>query len=104
MFCAKCGSQVALQAPFCPVCGTPQGMAQVVMPVVMPTIRMDKAQGTKWIGQGWELVKLDMVICDPCCLVSDGERGGSADFAGADGVGDSVCDDAADVCGEDGGG
>lgn len=32
------------------------------MAVAMPTIRMDKAQGSKWIGQGWKLVKLDMVM------------------------------------------
>ena len=63
MFCAKCGSLVAPQTPFCPVCGTPQEMAGAPQPmaVAMPIIRMDKAQGSKWIGQGWELVKLDMV-------------------------------------------
>ena len=37
------------------------GMQQP-MAVAMPTIRMDKAQGSKWIGQGWKLVKLDMVM------------------------------------------
>lgn len=35
---------------------------QQPMAVAMPTIRMDKAQGSKWIGQGWKLVKLDMVM------------------------------------------
>jgi hypothetical protein len=68
MFCPKCGSQVAAEAPYCPVCGMPQspGAAQNApfgappMIVPAPAIRTEKANATKWIGQGWDLVKSDI--------------------------------------------
>ncbi len=68
MFCPKCGTQVAAEAPYCPACGMPQtpgapenpplGSPQTIVP--MPVIRCEKANGAKWIGQGWDLVKSDL--------------------------------------------
>jgi hypothetical protein len=65
MFCAKCGSAVAPQAPFCPVCGAPQEVSSGMgmpgpMAMARPVIRLDKADGMRWLGQGWEIVKADI--------------------------------------------
>lgn len=68
MYCPRCGSQVAPNAPYCPTCGTPQSpgapqnppLGAPLMMVPKPTVRSEKANGTKWIGQGWDLVKSDI--------------------------------------------
>ncbi|MCX6586825.1 MAG: zinc-ribbon domain-containing protein [Acidobacteria bacterium] len=65
MFCSRCGSQVVVGAPFCAACGSPQtpGASQYANPgalVPRPAIRCAKADGAKWIGQGWDVVKSDL--------------------------------------------
>lgn len=68
MFCPKCGTQIAADAPYCPGCGMPQtpgatqspGIGAASMAIAMPAIRSEKANATKWIGQGWDVVKSDL--------------------------------------------
>src|SRR5260221_215002 len=67
MFCQNCGSEVASSAEFCTRCGASQrieagsGGSQVTMaPPPIPPVPGGKAQTTRWIGQGWDLVKSDL--------------------------------------------
>lgn len=65
MFCSRCGSQIVAEAPFCPSCGAPQqqGAPQYAPPAALvprPAIRCEKADGAKWLGQGWDVVKSDL--------------------------------------------
>jgi uncharacterized membrane protein len=65
MFCNKCGANVEPNAQFCPGCGQTMGAAppqetttpQAYIPPVTAS-----AQTGKWIGEGWEIVKTDIVM------------------------------------------
>jgi uncharacterized membrane protein len=64
MFCTKCGSQVSSDVQFCPTCGQPlaagAGASSGVPPVAwIPPVGV-KSQTGRWIGEGWQMVKLDM--------------------------------------------
>jgi hypothetical protein len=65
MFCSRCGSQIAAEVSFCPSCGSSQqpGAPQYASSAALaprPAIRGEKADGAKWIGQGWDVVKSDL--------------------------------------------
>ena len=63
MFCHKCGTQVNSDVQFCPTCGQAMGspLASSSVPAVPWIAPVGiKAQPSKWIGEGWELVKQDM--------------------------------------------
>ena len=63
MFCHRCGTQVNPDVQFCPSCGEPMTSplasgVSAALPWTAPT--GIKATPGKWIGEAWELVKLDM--------------------------------------------
>jgi hypothetical protein len=63
MFCHKCGTQVNPDVQFCPTCGQAMSspLASSPLPAVPWTAPVGiKATPSKWIGEGWELVKQDM--------------------------------------------
>src|SRR5690242_8985321 len=69
MFCQNCGSEVGDAEAFCARCGAPQrieagsgGAATVVAPTSPPytPVRGGQADTTRWIGRGWDLVKIDL--------------------------------------------
>jgi uncharacterized membrane protein len=69
MFCQNCGSQVGPGAQFCSRCGASQrieagasGGSQVTTapPALFLAVPGRKAETSKWIGEGWELVKSDL--------------------------------------------
>ena len=68
MFCQNCGSQVGTGAQFCSRCGASQrieagtgagGQVTTAPPPYLP-VSSGKAEISRWIGQGWELVKSDL--------------------------------------------
>jgi len=64
MFCHSCGSQVASDVQFCPVCGTSlaaatPGAAGGLAAVWTPPAAV-QVQASRWIGEGWRLVKADL--------------------------------------------
>src|SRR5712691_8678570 len=68
MFCQNCGSQVGPGAQFCSRCGASQrieagasggGQVTTAPPPYLPVLG-GKAETSRWIGQGWELVKSDL--------------------------------------------
>ena len=70
MFCNVCGNSIDTSTQFCPKCGTPLASAgpQPQQPggQMLPSIAYVTPQGVKaktgeWIGQGWELVKSDIM-------------------------------------------
>lgn len=62
MFCPHCGAQIADNAPYCPTCGRPQNISQGTPPAAsFGPPQGVKAQTGKWIGQGWDIVKADML-------------------------------------------
>ncbi len=64
MFCQQCGAAVEPNAPFCPSCGKPQpteGVESAPAPAELSAPRAVQVRTGDWIGQGWQLVKADMV-------------------------------------------
>ncbi len=68
MFCQNCGTQVGPGAQFCSRCGASQrieagagggGQVTTAPPPNLP-VTGGKAEISRWIGQGWELVKSDL--------------------------------------------
>jgi hypothetical protein len=64
MFCQRCGTQVGSDVQFCPNCGEAQGGAPLSgnAPSPAPWIAPPgvQASGSRWIGEGWALVKADL--------------------------------------------
>src|ERR1700742_272492 len=67
MYCQTCGAQVPGDQRFCTNCGRPVEAGPPPPPPPMPTVPQPwtppvqiKAQGGRWITEGWELVKADM--------------------------------------------
>ena len=64
MFCQRCGTQVGSDVQFCPNCGQPQGGAPVLGSAPSPATWTPptgvQASGSRWIGEGWTLVKADL--------------------------------------------
>ncbi len=66
MFCHGCGTQVTPDLQFCPNCGQPLAAgAPLGAPMAPPLLWTPpvgiKAAPGRWIGEGWEIVKADMV-------------------------------------------
>ena len=64
MFCHNCGTQVADNIQFCPNCGqsvaaSPLGGSAIPAAPFVPRAGI-KAEGGRWIGEGFELVKKDL--------------------------------------------
>jgi len=63
MFCNKCGTEISADAQFCTACGTPLpsagGLIVAPAPPWTPPETV-QVQASRWIGQGWDLVKSDM--------------------------------------------
>lgn len=64
MFCHKCGTQVGMDAQFCPKCGeslrgAPGAFGGFAPPVWTPPIGVQVRAG-HWVGQGWQMVKADI--------------------------------------------
>ena len=65
MFCHNCGANVEPNAQFCPGCGQTMGAApppQTTTPQAYAPPVTATAQTGKWIGEGWEIVKTDIVM------------------------------------------
>ena len=63
MFCPHCGAQVADDAPYCPACGRPQNASAGAppAPAYSGIPQGVKAQTGKWIGDGWDIIKSDIL-------------------------------------------
>jgi len=63
MFCNKCGTELTPGTQFCTACGTPMAAGESVVPAPTqpwtPPARV-QVQSSRWIGQGWDIVKGDM--------------------------------------------
>jgi len=64
MFCQRCGTQVGSDVQFCPNCGEAQGSAPLSSNAQTPAPWTAppgvQASGSRWIGEGWALVKADL--------------------------------------------
>jgi uncharacterized membrane protein len=64
MFCQRCGTQVGSGVQFCPNCGQAQGGAPGLGTAPSPAQWIPptgvKASGSRWIAEGWTLVKMDL--------------------------------------------
>jgi len=64
MFCQRCGTQVGSDVQFCPNCGEAQGGAPLSgnapSPAPWTAPPGVQASGSRWIGEGWALVKADL--------------------------------------------
>src|SRR5579871_1432558 len=66
MFCHKCGTELASDTQFCTTCGTALAegaQSLTVAPAAQwaPPPGFTEVRAGHWIGQGWELVKADML-------------------------------------------
>ncbi len=63
MFCNNCGAEVNTDAQFCAVCGAALTAGSSLVPAPPATWTPPatvRVQSSRWIGQGWEIVKADM--------------------------------------------
>ena len=64
MFCQRCGTQVGSDVQFCPNCGEAQSGAPLSSNAPSPAPWTAppgvQASGSRWIGEGWALVKADL--------------------------------------------
>ena len=71
MFCHSCGTQVSSEDGFCPSCGASLSAASrpSAGPVWTPQPGI-RSQTSRWIGEGWEMVKDDLGVYVALALVT----------------------------------